>query len=48
MAAMLALAVPGAGFVVVEVEFVLGRLEAVLDRPAVALNLDQRVARQSS
>ncbi len=36
-------AVPGTGFVVVETEFVLGRLKAVLDRPTMAFHLDQRV-----
>jgi len=34
-------AVPGAGLVVVEAEFVLGGLEAVFDGPAVAFDLDQ-------
>ena len=34
-------AVPGAGLVVIEAELVLGRLEAVLDRPAVSFDLDQ-------
>ena len=33
----------GPGFVVVEVEFALGRFEIVLDRPAVACNLRKRV-----
>src|SRR5476649_1610531 len=33
-------AVPGAGLVVVEAEFVLGGLEAVFDGPAVAFDLD--------
>ena len=34
-------AVPRSGFVVVEPEFVFGGLEAVLDRPAMALDADQ-------
>jgi hypothetical protein len=34
-------AVPGAALVVVEAEFVLGRLETILDRPAVSFDLDQ-------
>jgi hypothetical protein len=34
-------AVPGLGLIVIEAEFVFGRLEAVLDRPAVAFNPDQ-------
>jgi len=34
---------PGPVFVVVEAEFVLGRLNAVLDCPAVAFNLHERV-----
>jgi len=34
-------AVPGAGFVVVEAELGFGGLEAVLDRPTLALDLDQ-------
>src|SRR5258705_5778024 len=33
--------VPGACFIMVEAQFVLGRLEAVLDRPAVALDTDK-------
>ena len=32
---------PGARFIVVEPEFVLGRLETILDRPAMSLDLDQ-------
>ena len=32
---------PGARFIVVEPEFVLGRLETILDRPAMSLELDQ-------
>ena len=32
---------PGAGFVVVEAEFILGGLEAVLDGPAMPLHADQ-------
>src|SRR5262245_7739117 len=40
-------AMPGSGFVVVEPEFVFGCLEAVLDRPAVALDADQRLDRSS-
>src|SRR3954465_11850300 len=35
-------AVPAAGLVVIEPELVLGGLEAVLDRPAASLGLDQR------
>src|SRR3954468_9316528 len=35
-------AVPAAGLVVIEPELVLGGLEAVLDRPAASLDLDQR------
>jgi hypothetical protein len=38
-------AMPGSGFVVIEAEFVLGGLEAVLDRPAMALDADQRLDR---
>ena len=34
-------AMPRSGFVVVEPELVLGCLEAVLDRPAMALDADQ-------
>src|SRR5208282_3315136 len=34
-------AVPGSGFVVVESELVFGCLEAILDRPAMALDADQ-------
>src|SRR6185369_1428927 len=34
-------AVPGAGFVVIEAEFVLGGLEAVLNSPAMAFHRDQ-------
>src|SRR3954447_18065339 len=34
---------PGAGFIVVEPEFGLGGLETVLDRPALALDGDQRL-----
>ena len=33
--------VPGSGLVVVETELVFGRLEAVLNRPAMAFNADQ-------
>src|SRR4249920_3556041 len=33
-------AMPGSGFVVVEPEFVFGGLEAVLDRPTMALDFD--------
>src|ERR1700677_3009500 len=33
--------VPRAALVVVEAEFVLGRLETILDRPAVSFDLDQ-------
>ena len=40
-------AVPGAGFVVVEAEFVLGSLETVLDRPASSLDSDQGLDRGS-
>src|SRR5262245_9970924 len=36
-------AMPGSGFVVVEPELVFGCLEAVLDRPAMALDADQRL-----
>ena len=35
-------AVPGAGLVVVEAQFILRGLEAVLDCPAMALDFDQR------
>src|SRR5271154_7004084 len=38
-------AVPGSGFVVVEPELVFGCLEAILDRPAMALNADQGLDR---
>ena len=34
-------AMPGAGFVVIKAEFVLGGFEAVLDGPAMAFNQDQ-------
>ncbi len=34
-------AMPGAGLVVVEAEFVLGGFEAVLDRPTVAFNFHE-------
>ena len=34
-------AVPGSGFVVVEPELVFGCLEAILDRPTMALDADQ-------
>ena len=33
--------VPGAGFVMIKSEFVLRCLEAILDRPAMAFDLDQ-------
>jgi len=36
-------AMPGSGFVVVEAEFVLGGLEAVFDRPALAFDGDERL-----
>ena len=36
-------AVPGAGLIVVEAELVLGGLEAILDRPAMPLDLDQHL-----
>src|SRR6266446_146345 len=35
--------VPGPALVVIETKFVLGGLEAVLDRPAMALDRDQRL-----
>ena len=38
-------AMPGSGLVMVEPELVLGGLEAVLDRPAMALDADQRLDR---
>src|SRR6266513_286392 len=38
-------AVPGSGFVVVEPERVFGCLEAILDRPAMALDADQGLDR---
>src|SRR5437868_12568647 len=38
-------AVPGSGFVVVESELVFGCLEAILDRPAMALDADQGLDR---
>src|SRR3546814_3938181 len=41
-------AVPGAGLVVIEAKFVLGRLEAVFDRPALALDPDQHLDACSS
>ena len=41
-------AMPGSGLVVVETELVLGSLEAVLDRPAMAFDADQRVDRSPS
>ena len=34
-------AMPGARFIVVEPEFVLGRLETILDRPAMSFDPDQ-------
>src|SRR5215213_9179381 len=34
-------AVPGTGFVVIETEFVFGRLETVLDGPALSFDADQ-------
>jgi len=39
--------VPGSGLVVVETELVFGRLEAVLNRPAMAFNADQFLDRGS-
>ena len=39
--------VPGAGLVVVETEFVLGRLEAVLDGPAAAFHGDEGLKRRA-
>ena len=36
-------AVPGSGFIVVQPEFVFGGLEAVLDRPAMTLDLDKNI-----
>ena len=36
-------AVPGAGFIVVQSEFILGGLEAVLDRPAMTFDLDKNI-----
>ena len=41
-------AVPGTGLVVVEAEFVLGGVEAVLDRPAMTFHPDQRFDRRAS
>src|SRR4029079_14259275 len=38
-------ALPGSGFVVVEPELVFGCLEAILDRPAMALDADQGLDR---
>jgi hypothetical protein len=38
-------AVPGSGFVVIEPELVFGSLEAILDRPAMALDADQGLDR---
>ena len=40
-------AVPGSGLVMVETEFVLGCLEAVLDRPTMTFNAHQRLDRGS-
>ena len=40
-------AMPGAAFVMVETEFVLGGLESFLDTPARALDADQRLDRCS-
>ena len=40
-------AMPGPGLVVVETELIFGGLEAVLDRPAAALNADERADRSS-
>src|SRR3954452_22942385 len=40
-------AVPGAGLVVVETEFVFGGLEAVLDGPALSFDTDQRRNRRA-
>jgi hypothetical protein len=39
-------AMPGSGFVMVEPEFVLGGLEAVLDRPTMALDFDHCLDRR--
>ena len=41
-------AVPGAGFVVIEAEFILGGLEAVLNRPAAPFDQDQGFDARSS
>lgn len=38
---------PGSGLVMIEPKFILGGLEAVLDRPAMALDTDQRFDRGS-
>src|ERR1700730_888102 len=38
---------PGSGLVVVETKFILGGLKAVLNRPAVTLDADQRLDRRS-
>src|SRR5271154_5639249 len=40
-------AMPGAGFIVVEAEFVLGRLEAFLDPPTGSFHTDQSVDRRA-
>ena len=34
-------AMPGAGLVMIEAQFILGRLETILDRPAMSLDRDQ-------
>ena len=39
-------AMPGSGFVVVEAELVFCGLEAILDRPAMAFDFDQRLDRR--
>ena len=36
-------AVPGPGFIVVKPEFILGRLEAVFDRPAMPFHLHKNI-----
>ena len=41
-------AMPGAGLVMIEAEFVLGGFEAVLDRPAMTFHPDQRFDRRAS
>ena len=40
-------AMPGAGFVMIEAELILGGLEAVFDRPAVTFDGDERLSQNN-